>query len=45
MADHPDTWARLIEMALARFPGDEPAAKPFARATYNAEETVAYTAA
>jgi hypothetical protein len=25
MADHPDTWARIIEMAHAQFPGNEPA--------------------
>jgi hypothetical protein len=44
MVDHPDTWARIIEMALAQFPGDEPAAQAFERATYGAEETAAYAA-
>jgi peptidoglycan/xylan/chitin deacetylase (PgdA/CDA1 family) len=45
MADHPDTWARIIEMARARFPGDESTAHAFARETYDAEETTAYAAA
>jgi hypothetical protein len=45
MADHPDTWARIIEMARARFLSDEPAAQAFARETYDAEETAAYAAA
>jgi hypothetical protein len=45
MADHPDTWARIIEMARARFPGDESTAHAFARITYDAEETTAYATA
>jgi hypothetical protein len=45
MADHPDTWARIIEMARFRFPGDEPAMQAFAREAYDAEETAAYAAA
>jgi hypothetical protein len=42
MDDHADTWARIVEMVRARFPGDEPAVQALARATYDAEETVAY---
>jgi hypothetical protein len=45
MVDHPDTWARIIEIARARFPGNEPAVQAFARDTYDAEDTVAYAAA
>jgi hypothetical protein len=45
MVDHPDTWARIVEMVLARYPGDEPVAQAFERATYDAEETAAYAAA
>jgi hypothetical protein len=44
MADHPDTWARIIQMARARFPSDEPAAQAFARDAYDAEENAVYTA-
>jgi hypothetical protein len=42
MADHPNTWARILKMAHTRFPGNEPAAQAFARFTYDAKETVAY---
>jgi hypothetical protein len=45
MADRPDTSARIIEMARARFPGDEPAAQAFVRDAYDAKETAAYAAA
>jgi hypothetical protein len=45
MAYHPDTWASIIEMARARFSGDEPAAQAFTRETYDAEETTAYAVA
>jgi hypothetical protein len=41
MADHPDTWARIVEMARIWFPGNEPAAQFM----YNMEETMAYAAA
>jgi hypothetical protein len=44
MADYPDTWARIIEMARAQFPGDEPAAQAFTRDVYDAEDTAAYAA-
>jgi hypothetical protein len=45
MAKHPNTWARIIEMARARFLGNEPAAQAFVRDAYDAEETAAYAAA
>jgi hypothetical protein len=45
MADHPDTWARIIEMARAQFPGDEPVAQAFAGDMYNAKETATCAAA
>jgi hypothetical protein len=44
MADHPNTWARILKMAHAQFPSNEPAAQAFARFTYDAEETAAYAA-
>jgi peptidoglycan/xylan/chitin deacetylase (PgdA/CDA1 family) len=44
IADNPDTWARIVEMACARFPGHESAAQAFARFTYDADETAAYAA-
>jgi hypothetical protein len=44
MADHPDIWARIVEMACARFPGNESAVQAFARFTYDADETAAYAA-
>jgi hypothetical protein len=45
MADHPDTWARIVEMARVRFPGNEPAGQAFAQFTYDTEEMAAYAAA
>jgi hypothetical protein len=45
MADCPDTLARIIEMARARLPGDEPTTLAFVRDAYDAEETAAYAAA
>jgi hypothetical protein len=44
MADHPDTWARIIEMARARFLGNEPAMQAFTWFMYDTEETMAYAA-
>jgi hypothetical protein len=45
MANHPDTWARIVEMVHTRFPDIEPTAQAFARFMYDTGETVAYAAA
>jgi hypothetical protein len=37
MADHPDTWVRIVEMARAQFHGNEPTAQALACATYDTE--------
>jgi hypothetical protein len=44
MADHPDTWARIVKMASAWFLGNEPAVQAFVRFAYDAEKTMAYAA-
>jgi hypothetical protein len=44
MADHPDTWARIVKMASARFLGNEPAAQAFVRFAYDVEKTMEYAA-
>jgi ABC-type nitrate/sulfonate/bicarbonate transport system substrate-binding protein len=44
MTDHPDTWARMIEMARARLPATSPRRK-HSWDTYDVEETAVYVVA